>query len=233
MQNMSVFSTLHSQFYIRTVRWAFDRFYREFAWTYDTVAAAVSRGHWAAWRRAALPYLHGQVLEFGCGTGALQQAMAEHLAGMSIGLDASAQMLGIAQRRLDRAGQPIRLLRAVAQALPFPPASFNSVVATFPSQYIADPTTLAEARRVLLPGGSLVVVLAAAFDRHGFYERAVELAYWLTLQRSPQAEPERIPRSIVGERLAQAGFVVEERWEPAVGGQVHLIVARRGVEDRG
>ena len=179
-----------------------------------------------------MPYLHGQVLEFGCGTGALQLAMAEHLAGMSIGLDASAQMLGIARRRLDRAGRPIRLLRAVAQALPFPPASFDSIVATFPSQYIADPTTLAEARRVLQPGGSLVVVLAAAFDRQGLYERMVALAYWLTLQRSPQAEPERAPRSIVGERLVQAGFVVEERWEPAVGGQVHLIVARRG-EDRG
>ncbi len=78
---------------------------------------------------------------------------------------------------------------------------------------------------MLKPGGSLVVVLAAAFDRQGLYERLVALAYWLTLQRPPQADAEIAPRSIVGERLAQAGFLVEERWEPAAGGQVHLIVA--------
>src|SRR5262245_42042720 len=161
MKNASLFSILHSQFYIRIVRWAFERFYREFAWTYDTIAAAVSRGRWAAWGRAAVPYLRGDTLELGCGTGALQLALAEQLAGTPVGLDASAQMLGRTRRRLTHAGQPVRLVRAHAQSLPFRPAAFDSIVATFPSEYIADPATLAEARRVLRPAGRFVIALAA------------------------------------------------------------------------
>src|SRR5689334_21785273 len=79
------------------VRWAFARFYREFAWTYDTVAAAVSGGRWSAWGQAVLPELRGRVLELGCGTGNLQQARAR--GGQLItGLDASSQMLAITRR---------------------------------------------------------------------------------------------------------------------------------------
>ncbi|MFL5804075.1 MAG: class I SAM-dependent methyltransferase [Roseiflexaceae bacterium] len=213
--------------YTRLVRWAFGRFYREFAWTYDIVAAAVSRGRWAAWGRAALPYLRGRTLELGCGTGALQPALAERLAGAPIGLDASAQMLDRTKRTLTQAGQPVSLVRALAQSLPFPPAAFDSIVATFPSEYIADPATLAEARRVLRPRGRLVIALAAAFEGDGLYERLVGLAYRLTLQRPPRAQPDVAPRSVVGERLAQAGFEVEERWGPAAGDRVHLIIATR------
>jgi len=211
--------------YIRLVRWAFDRFYREFAWTYDSVAAAVSGGRWAAWGRAALPYLRGHVLELGCGTGALQLALAQHAAGRSIGLDASAQMLDITKRKLTRTGISVRLVRARAQVLPFPSAAFDSIVATFPSEYIADRAALAEARRVLRPAGRMVIVLAAAFASDGLYERLVALAYRLTLQRPPLAQPDVAPRSVVGERLSQAGFAVEERWEPAADGRVHLIIA--------
>ena len=46
--------------YIRLLRWSFARFYREFAWTYDTVAAAVSRGLWRRWIEAVVPRLHGE-----------------------------------------------------------------------------------------------------------------------------------------------------------------------------
>ncbi len=56
--------------YGRFLRWAFGRFYREFAWTYDLVAAIVSRGHWRHWIVAAVPWLQGDaVLELGSGTG--------------------------------------------------------------------------------------------------------------------------------------------------------------------
>jgi SAM-dependent methyltransferase len=115
MKSAGIFSILHSPFYIRIIRWVFDRFYHEFAWTYDAVAAAVSGGRWGAWGQAALPYLYGRVLELGCGTGALQSALARRMAG-SVGVDASAQMLDITMHKLNRAGRPIRLARAVAQA---------------------------------------------------------------------------------------------------------------------
>ena len=224
-ESRTLFSILHSQFYIRLVRWAFHRFYHEFAWTYDAVAALVSGGSWVAWARAALPYLSGQVLELGCGTGNLQRALAERAGAR--GMDASAQMLSQARSKLARAGQPIRLVRAFAQALPFPSSSFDSLVATFPSEFIVDPATLAEARRVLRPGGRLVIVLAAAFARYRLYERLVGLAYRLTLQRSPRVNASRPPESIVGAQLMRAGFSVVERWEPVGDDRVHLVIGTR------
>ena len=211
--------------YVKLIRWAFTRFYREFAWTYDAVAALVSANQWRAWTLTPLPYLRGRVLELGCGTGNLQQALAgQNYCFSSIGLDASPQMLALVRRKLGRDGIAARLVRADARALPFPPATFDTLVATFPSEYIAAPATLSEARRVLRPSGRIVIALAAHFAADGHYERLVDLLYRLTLQRSPRAAPSSAPDSIIGRRLAQAGFGVRELWEPSAGGQVHLIV---------
>jgi SAM-dependent methyltransferase len=223
MKPIASFSIRPSQFYIRLVRWAFERFYREFAWTYDMVAGAVSGGQWFAWGRATMPYLGGHVLELGCGTGHLQQLVAQRPHVALVGIDASAQMLAITARRL-AARHKLPLARAFAQALPFRPAAFDAIVATFPSDYILDRATIAEMRRVLKPGGRVVVALAAEFRGDGLYVRLVELAYRLTLQRSPRPQRRELPRSLLGERLAQAGFTLDERWEPVGNAAVHLLV---------
>ncbi len=215
--------------YRSLVRWAFARFYREFAWTYDTVAGAVSGGRWGAWGQAALPYARGRVLELGCGTGNLQLALAARSAQWVVGLDASPQMLAITQRKLTSSGQSGNLVRAIAQALPFSATSFDSIVATFPTEYIIDMATLAELRRVLRPGGRVVVALAAAFSSDGFYQRLIDLLYRATLQRSPREQPGP-PMSLLGQRLAELGFTVEERWESVVNNQVHLVVAERSAD---
>lgn len=44
------------------IRQAFHHFYREFAWSYDAVAWAVSGGLWVRWALAALPELRGRVI---------------------------------------------------------------------------------------------------------------------------------------------------------------------------
>ena len=211
--------------YAHAIRWAFARFYREFAWTYDTVAGAVSGGRWGAWGRATLPYLRGRVLELGCGTGNLQRAIAIQNDLWAAGLDASPQMLAITRRKLAAAGQAANLTRAVAQALPFSATSFDSVVATFPTEYIIDMATLAELRRVLRPGGRVVVALAAAFSSDGLYQRLVALLYRATLQRSPHEQPLDSPVSLLGVRLAELGFTVVERWELVGHNQVHVVIA--------
>lgn len=222
----SQLSILNSQFYIRAIRWAFARFYREFAWTYDSVAAAVSGGRWSAWAQAALPYVGGRVLELGCGTGNLQRALLRAQGAQLIaGLDASPQMLAITRRKLAASGLSDRLVRAAAQALPFSATSFDTVVATFPSEYIIDPATLAELRRVVRPGGRVVVALAASFDRDGLYYRLVGLLYRVTLQRAPSEPPTGRPESLLGRRLAEIGFAVDERWLPVERNQVHLVIA--------
>lgn len=220
------------------IRWTFTRFYREFSWTYDTVAALVSGGCWKAWTLSVIPFLHGRVLEVGCGTGNLQQALTYHSAfPFCIGLDASAQMVKQARRKIERVGGHTRLMRGDARTLPFPARSFDTVVATFPSEYIAEPDTLAEARRVLSHGGRLVIALGAQFDDTGLYARLVDLAYRITGQRSPLREPTQAPDSVddqsasadaflhkLNHTLTQTGFQVQSQWVAAPGGSVYIII---------
>lgn len=167
--------------YRAVVRWVFQRFYNEFAWTYNSVAWLVSRGMWKDWTLAAVPYLRGRILELGCGTGYVQHALASLAFSNSVGLDASPFMLARTQRRLCREGFNAQLLRAVAQAIPCRDKSFDTVLATFPSEYILSPDTLAEIARVLSPNGQLVIVDGARFTHAGWYEQLVDLVYRVVL----------------------------------------------------
>ncbi len=131
--------------------------YQDFAWAYDAVAWLVSFGRWTTWGETALPYLkRGPVLEVGCGTGRMLLRLADQVP--AVGSDLSGEMLKCARRRLRRCVPPVPLCQARAQALPFPPAAFETVLSVFPSPYIYDPASWAEFRRVLRPGGRVVVV---------------------------------------------------------------------------
>jgi ubiquinone/menaquinone biosynthesis C-methylase UbiE len=138
---------------------AFESLYGPFAWAYDWVSRTFFLGQWRRWQRASLRHLQGtRVLEVGMGTGNLQIDLTR--AGFQpFGIDLSPQMLRQARRKAKRlALPPFRACRARAQALPFADSSFDSVVSTFPNEYIADPQTLTDLARVLRPGGRLVVV---------------------------------------------------------------------------
>jgi ubiquinone/menaquinone biosynthesis C-methylase UbiE len=142
----------------RLLKLAFEALYGPFAWAYDWVSRTFFLGQWRLWQRAAIPHLLGpRVLEVGMGTGNLQLDLAR--AGYRAwGVDLSPQMLRHAAAKARRLSTVFSACRARSQALPFPSASFDSVVSTFPTDYIADPATLREIRRVLRPGGRLVIV---------------------------------------------------------------------------
>lgn len=203
---------------IRTCyRWfihrAFALFYGEFAWTYDAVAWLVSRGRWQDWTLAALPYLRGRVLETGCGTGFVQQALARSHSGLAIGLDPSPFMLGHTRRRAGREGLKVQLVRAVAQRIPFPTGSFDRILATFPSDYLIAPETLAEIQRVLASSGQLVVVDAIGFLHHGWYERVIDWLYRIilgtTVISTDSPDGSETPSIPYQHMLEQAGFSCE------------------------
>ncbi len=96
-----------------------------------------------------------RILDAGCGSGPLSAAL--HAAGAAVtGFDGSAAMVELARQRL---GQDADLRVAdLAAPLPFADAEFDDVVASLVLHYLENWTgPLAELRRVLKPGGRLLV----------------------------------------------------------------------------
>jgi ubiquinone/menaquinone biosynthesis C-methylase UbiE len=159
------------------LRFFFRHLYTTFAWAYDLVAMTSSMGQWGTWQNAALDALpnQGRVLEVGHGPGHLLKRRA--LEGcLDFGVDVSPQMARIAYKRLRGAGFQPRLVRAQAQALPFASGFFQAIYATFPSEFILAPETLASFQRILRSDGSLVVIPMSRITGRSLPDR---LAAWL------------------------------------------------------
>ncbi len=107
-------------------------------------------------RARLIPRAAGEVLEYGVGGGAnLALYDPARVTGVT-GIDPSDPLLARA-RAAPHAAIPLRIEQGVAEALPFPDASFDTVVSTFTLCSVADQArALAEARRVLKPGGRLL-----------------------------------------------------------------------------
>ena len=204
------------------MRFFFHLLYHPFAWTYDLVAWVVSLGRWQSWVQTALPHLQGRVLEIGYGPGHLQLSM--HEKGLrAYGLDESRQMAQQASRRLRRKGFSPQLSRGYAQSLPFPKNSFETVVATFPAEYIFDPETLREIQRVLVGGGKFVLVPAAWITGNGVPDR---LAAWL-FRVTGQAGVIGAVIPAMLKRLHAAGFVVRHELVELPGSRVLVMIASK------
>lgn len=95
------------------------------------------------------------VLDAGCGAGALSAALHDRGAIVT-GIDSSAAMLTLARRRLgEQADLQVVDLRS---PLPFDTGAFDDIVASLVMHYLPDwGPTLSEFRRVLTPGGRLIL----------------------------------------------------------------------------
>lgn len=132
---------------------------------YDDFAAAYSASNEsdlfnAYYERPAMLSLAGDVsgrriLDAGCGSGPLTAALRDKGAVVT-GFDVSAAMVDLARRRL---GEDADLHVAdLGEPLPFADAEFDVVVASLVLHYLEDWSgPLAELRRVLKPGGRLIL----------------------------------------------------------------------------
>lgn len=102
-----------------------------------------------------------RILDLGCGTATLSSMLASACNGVEVvGLDGDGAILAIAAGKIAGAPSPIRLVRGSCDLLPFPDCSFDLVVSSLLLHHLTSEQkarTLAEARRVLRPGGQLHV----------------------------------------------------------------------------
>ncbi len=135
------------------------------------------------------------VLEIGVGTGGLLVELAER-SGTVIGVDHSPAMLEEARRRLAAAGiAGVDLRLGEMSHLPLPDASAGCALLNMVLHHAADPPqVLAEIRRVLAPGGLLLIADLARHEREAARERLAD--QWLGFD---EAELQRW--------LADAGFI--------------------------
>lgn len=103
-----------------------------------------------------------RVLDVGCGTGtlALRLKSAVGESGVVSGIDASPEMIEVAARKARGRGVDLDLRVEVAERLPFGDGEFDRVTSTLVFHHFPDDVKLAslrEIRRVLAPGGRLVV----------------------------------------------------------------------------
>jgi ubiquinone/menaquinone biosynthesis C-methylase UbiE len=102
------------------------------------------------------------VLDVGCGTGGVTIPAKLRVGknGQASGIDPAPQMIAVARRKASRAGLEIDFRVGVIESLPYPDATFDTVTSSLMMHHLPEHLRskgLAEIRRVLKPGGRLLI----------------------------------------------------------------------------
>ena len=152
----------------------------------------------------------GRVLEVAIGTG---RNLAHYGEGTAVsGVELSPEMLALARAHADELGVDADLREGDAADLPFDDAGFDTVVCALALCSIPDPASaIAEMRRVLVPGGTLLLL-----DHVGSTFAPLYAAQWLFEQLSRRSAGEYFTRRQLP-LVERAGFDVVETERLKVG----------------
>ncbi|MBE0616536.1 MAG: class I SAM-dependent methyltransferase, partial [Proteobacteria bacterium] len=152
----------------------------------------------------------GRVLDLACGPGIVAEAIAPWV-GALVGVDGTLEMVRLARARCAAKGLSNSHFQAAwAENLPFRDAAVDAVVTRLSFHHFSDlPAVLAEVRRVLRPGGDLVVADVTCAEDPG--DAALHNA--LERLRDP-THVRMLAPSQLREALRRGGFAIqaEETW---------------------
>jgi ubiquinone/menaquinone biosynthesis C-methylase UbiE len=201
-------------------------FFDQIAPVYDTWAGGQHGRVAARLVDLATPAKNEQVLDVATGTGLVANLVAPRVnPGLVFGVDLSDNMLSIARAHK---AKNVQFLGMAAEHLVFRPHTFDLVTMGQALAYLADPTTaLAEAHRVLRPGGRLAV----SCQRRSLNTRAQDLFFqglaplarrhYLSLPRYSSERSRFGEPAILPQILAAAGFDLIKLTEMVTGGRTN------------
>ncbi len=199
-------------------------------WWYEDPATAQLVAH-AAFERA------GRVFELGCGTGRLAaELLGQRLppSAAYVGVDLSATMVALARERLSAHGDRARVEQVDgAPRTAHADAAFDRFVAAYVLDLLPDAdirAILAEAARVVAPGGYLCVV--GLGPGRGPVSSAVAGLWWLVQRVRPRAVGGCRPLALAP-RLAASTWRVEYRSGVVAGGVPSEVTIARRLGDAG
>jgi ubiquinone/menaquinone biosynthesis C-methylase UbiE len=186
---------------------------------YDEESASTERWLFGAEHRGwACSRAKGDTLEVAIGTGL---NLAKYPPDVRLtGIDITPEMLALARIRAAELDMPVTLCEGDAQALPFRDGTFDTVLCTYSMCSVPDERgTVLEMKRVLKPGGRLILV--------DHVRSSVAPIYWIQrlMERAPSRGERELTRRPITHVLA-AGLLIEES-DRSRAGMIERLVARK------
>jgi ubiquinone/menaquinone biosynthesis C-methylase UbiE len=194
--------------------------------SYDRQMAFFERTWFAGGREWLGRRAEGRVLEIAIGTG---RDLPYYRADTTItGIDLSSAMLAIARTRASELGRQVDLHEGDAQRLPFDDESFDTVVCALSLCSIPNPAAaIAEMRRVLVPGGTLLLL-----DHIASSWAPIRAAQWLVERVTIRAAGEHFTRRQLP-LVEAAGFEVVEAVRLKAGTVERILARKPAASERG
>ncbi len=203
-------------------------FYNKIAKVYDLLAERSEQSMREIALEMLTPAPGEHLLEIGFGTGHVlaRLARAAGPTGKVFGIDISENMLAQATELLEREGLTERVTLACGDAedLPYPPDSFDGIFMCFTLELFDTPDiprVLAQCKRVLRPGGRIVV---AAVSKEGTQGLVVRVFEW-THRHFPNlldCRPIHARQSLEDQGFSIEQVRIESMWVP-----VEMVRARK------